>query len=167
MLILTLRFICAMEDKEFSRRLGEAIDLFDASDFERSLRLARSLKKELLAAKVDPDQMGWSLYYEFKSLYELGEYGEAYRLLKSADGHHCEIPVSIAGWMHSVAAELAYLLKLPEDMATLGKRCIELYTKADELENATLCAQNCCAFLDELGRPDLKPCFENFLKERG
>ncbi len=155
-----------MESPDFSRRMDEIAVSFSSEDFEKSLRLARSLKKELLATKGDSDQIGWSLYYEFKSLYELGEYGEACRLLR-CDGHHRAIPASSAGWMHSVAAELAYLLKLPDDIAALGRRCIELYTKADELENAALCAQNCCSFLGELNRPELKPYFEGFLNEKG
>ncbi len=157
-----------MENREFSRRLGEVIDVFDSSDFDCSLRLARSLKKELLAGKtIDPMQLGWARYYEFKNLYELGEYADAYKLLKSTENVPYIVTTVNAGWMNSIGTELAYRLGKADEIPELGKRCIEQYMIAKEEGGAVLCAKNCIMFFDKLKRPDLKLYFEGFLKERG
>ena len=92
-----------MEAKTFSERMGEVIDAFDAGDFERSLRLARSLKKELLAGDaIDPMQLGWARYYEFKNLYELAEYAEGFKLLKSTERVPYIVTTKNSAWMNSV-----------------------------------------------------------------
>lgn len=141
---------------------------FNEPDHERALELARELKRTLLATpRTDPMLLGWTRFYEFKSLYELARYQEAYELLTSNEPQSWAVSQTNAAYMFSVGSELAMHLDLPDEICRWGGRCLDLRVGASDRMSAAQCAQTVCTLLGRLEREDLNERFATHLIELG
>jgi hypothetical protein len=130
--------------------------------------LARSSKEEHLAGKEDdPRLLGWLRYYEFKCLYELRRFREAVDLFRRPEPSPFHLPLNIAAWMHSAAAECAAMMGRAEDVVRWAERAVEL-RRADGDGAGTATALNtACLLLERIGRADLNTPFADRMIELG
>lgn len=142
---------------------------FAAEQYEQSLSLSRSLKRELLDSEeaCDPLELGWARFYEFKSLYELGKYRQAYDLLERPEPRTYAVPQKNAAYMFSVGSELAMHLGLAQEVVCWGERCLEARLDAGDRIGAVQCANTVCVLLGRMERDDLNTRFAHYLIEIG
>jgi len=158
-----------MDADQIHQALSEINQLFDAGEHARSLDLAQTLKQSMLEGEepCDPMLLGWVRFYEYKSLYELGQHREAYDLLQRPEPQSYVVSSKNAAFMYSVGSELAMHLGLPDEVVRLGGLCLDLRIKADDLISAVQCASTVCELLRRLERDELNTRFARYLLEMG
>ena len=148
------------EDSAFGVAMDELSKAFRAKQFEDALGKARALRKALLAQKVtDPGELGWARFYEFKSLYELKRDREALALLDSKESRPFLLTTKNAAFTASVAAEVAYRLKLPDEVVRWSKQCMDHRREASDPQGVDQCAANACVMLGRLDQASLAARF--------
>jgi len=73
--------------------------------------------------------LGWVYYYEYKCLYELARYQEAFDLFKEVSGPKKSLLVFSLNngiWMHSVAMELAFRLNDRQAVIDIADKALEI-----------------------------------------
>jgi ankyrin repeat protein len=136
--------------------------------YKESFEQAHALKEEVLKeVNPDPSQIGWALFYEFKGLYKIKKYEEAYDLLNSTKPYIYMLTENNASWMQSVGAELAMHLGRPKDIIRHGQECIDLRLKANNLDSAFSCANNVCLFLKQIQEVSLNSEFAKLFIKLG
>jgi ankyrin repeat protein len=160
-----------MEIQQAHQTLCAINEAFNDGCYDRSLELARQLKRQMLQSRngkaVDPLSYGWARFYEFKSLYELKQYEAAYALLNANEPVHWAVPASNAGYMYSVGSELAMHLGRPDEVVSWGERCLEQRLRGDDPISACQSALTVCNLLAMLEREDLNARFATFLVQTG
>lgn len=157
-----------MEQARAEQALSRIDDEFNQGDHQRALRVAQELKAELLQDRpADPMLLGWARFYEYRSLYELGEHRRAYELLTSKEPRGWALSQKNAAYMFSVGAELAMHLGEPEAVVRWGGRCLNLRLVDGDPVSAAQCAQTVCVLLARLERDDLNAHFAQHLVELG
>lgn len=157
-----------MKPEAFDGRMQSLVESFESGEHRISLDEARRLKRDLLAAgAVDPLQLGWARFYEFKSLCELKEYRAAYDLLASTERAPFAVSSKNAAWMFSVGAELAMHLGMPEEVVRFAGLCLENREKREDLPGCLMAASAACILLGRLGREDLNAPFARRLVDHG
>ncbi len=157
-----------MASEEFHRRMGAVHDHFEGGRFDESLREARGLKALVLdAEKVDPSQLGWARYYEFRALHALERWEEAWRLIESPERVPWIVSSVNAAWMFSVAAEAAARVGEADGVVKWGRKCLDLRTQLGDSLAAAQCAGTACLLLGWVDRKDLDGPFAERLIEIG
>ena len=149
-----------MRSEAFDGRMQSLVEAFEGGEYRICLDEARRLKRDLLAADpVDPLQLGWARFYEFKSLYELKEHRAAYDLINSTERVPFALSSKNAAWMFSVGAELAMHLGKPEEIVRFLGLCLDNREKRDDLAGCFMAASTACTLLGMLHREDLNAPF--------
>jgi ankyrin repeat protein len=157
-----------MDATAFDVRMKEIAGRFEADDFPQSLQLARTLKRDLLdGSAVDPLQLGWARYYEFKSLFALKDYRGTYDLLNAPERVPFAVSSRNAAWMSSVGAECAMHLDIPDEVVRLAGRCLEGRELLKDLEGQLMAAATACRLLEMIHREDLNDRFARELVRLG
>ncbi len=130
--------------------------------------LAQAAKAELLeAAEVDPRQLGWLRFYEFKALVELQAWREAVELFRRPEPASFRLSPEQAAWMHAEAAACAARLGRAEDVVRWAARGGDLRRAAADPAGAAECLNRACLLLERMGRPDLNTPLADRLIELG
>jgi hypothetical protein len=158
-----------MEVEQVHERLTGICELFEQGEFRQCLDMSAELKRELLEDDdpADPLQLGWVRFYQFKSLYELGEHRRGYELLIDPEPEAFVVSAKNAAYMYSVGAEMAMHLGLADEVVRLGGMCLDLRVKGDDLISALQCASTVCELLRRLGEDRRNTRFARFLLELG
>jgi len=157
-----------MRAEAFDGRMKSLVEAFEKGELRISLDEARRLKRDLLASDpVDPLQLGWARFYEFKSLFGLKEHRAAYDLLNSAERVPFAVSSRNASWMFSVGAELAMHLKMPGEIVRLAGLCLDHRSRGEDLPGCLMAAATACHLLERVHREDLNDRFARELIRRG
>ncbi|MCI0343401.1 MAG: hypothetical protein L0216_20025 [Planctomycetales bacterium] len=149
-----------MASEEFHGRMGAVHDHFEGGRHDESLREARGLKALLLDAEaVDPIQLGWARFYEFKSLHALERWEEAWHLIESNERVPWIVSSVNAAWMFSVGSEVAARVGNAEGVVKWGGKCLDLRTQLGDVLAAGQCAGTVCTLLGWVDRQDLNGPF--------
>jgi hypothetical protein len=149
-----------MRSEAFDGRMQSLVEAFEGGEYRICLDEARRLKRDLLAADpVDPLQLGWARFYEFKSLCELKEHRAAYDLINSTERVPFALSSKNAAWMFSVGAELSMHLGKPEEIVRFLGLCLDNREKRDDLAGCFMAASTACTLLGMLHREDLNAPF--------
>lgn len=150
------------------QQLSRISERFDQGDRREALSLARRLRAEMIEdAPTDPVLLGWARFYEYRSLYELGEHRQAYELLTAEEPQRWALSTKNAAYMYSVGAELAMHLGDADEVVHWGGRCLDLRLADGDRVSAAQCAQTVCTLFGRLERDDLKVRFAEHLLELG
>lgn len=128
---------------------------------------ALALAREGKAEAVDPLRVGLYRFYEFKALYQLQAWQEAYDLFRRPEPRPYALSTKNEAWMHSVAAECAGRLGHAEDVVRWARRCYALRRSDGDPVGAAQCLNTACLLLAGLGRPDLNTEFADRMIELG
>ncbi len=157
-----------MDEEQFNINMTELSQNDENEHYNESFEQAHALKEEVLKeVNPDPFQIGWALFYEFKGLYKIKKYEEAYNLLNSTKPYVYMLTDKNASWMQSVGAELAMHLGRPEDIIRHGQNCIDLRLEAKNLDSAFSCANNVCLFLKQIQKISLNSEFAKLFIKLG
>jgi len=158
-----------MERDQVHTTLTRINQTFDDGEYESSLSMARELKRQLLRedGPIDPMDLGWVRFYEFKSLYELGDHGEAWDLLEQTEPRPYVLSVRNAAYMYSVGSELAMHLDRVDDVLRMGRKCLDLRLEDNDLVSAVQCAATVCELLRRMEQDGCNTEFARFLIEQG
>ena len=128
--------------------------------YPQCLELARQTKATMLEQPIaDPHMLGWVRYYEFKALYQLQRFQEAYDLFNTPEPQPYLLHTKNAAWMHSVAAELAARLNRPDEVVKWGGKCLDMRLSEPNEIDAMYCCLSVCTLLHSVGRDDLNERF--------
>ncbi|MCB9765980.1 MAG: ankyrin repeat domain-containing protein [Alphaproteobacteria bacterium] len=148
----------------FPERMAALTRAFESQSYAQALAMAWSLKAQLLEAPmVDPAQLGWVRYYEFRCYYRLGRDLDGLTLLDSPEPRPYHLSLKNAAWMHSVGAELAARLGLPERALDHGLRALELRLADGDRDGAQMAAETTAAVLRDTASPELLELFADQL----
>jgi hypothetical protein len=136
-----------VDTEEFSARMESIADLDSAGKSDACLQESRRLKWELVASNGSPEQQGWSIYYEFKSLFQLERFTEGLALMEG-EFHQTEIGLKNSGWMCSVAGEMAARLKRIDTVVEYGRLCLSYRRAINDPVSEIQCAQTFCRLLE-------------------
>ncbi|MBW2529302.1 MAG: ankyrin repeat domain-containing protein [Deltaproteobacteria bacterium] len=157
-----------MEQARAEQALTRICHEFNQGDHGTALSLAQDLKAKLLeSAPADPLLLGWARFYEYKSLYELGEHRRAYELLQSNEPQSWGLTQKNVAYMYSVGSELAMHLGEPAEVVHWGGLCLDLRLAEGDRVSAAQCAQTVCHLLEQLERDELNTRFAEYLLELG
>jgi hypothetical protein len=155
-----------MNQDVFEKQMDKLVSIFEKQNFKKSFKISLKLKNKVLKEeKADPLQLGWFRYYQFQSLYYLNDFQKALDLLNSQETKVFVISLNNTAWMHSVGTELAYKLKLPDQIVFHGQKCIEYRIKQKNIPDALLCAKNVCKMLKNLNQENLNNYFIDFINK--
>lgn len=106
------------EQKSFEDRIDKLNELIQSNNLVEALQVARSIKEEmLLNSPCDPAHLGWVLFFEFKCLYELGEYEQALEQAQATQPVIYTLTAGNAAFRASVCSELC--VRCAKPVATL------------------------------------------------
>lgn len=131
----------------------------------KAYELAVETKRD--AKDVDPRQLGWLRYFEFKCLYELRAFKEAVELFRRPEAAPYFIALKNAAWMHSVAAECAAMMGHAEDVVRWAERAYELRKADGDAAGMAMALNTACLLLERIGRSDLNTPFADRMIELG
>ncbi len=152
----------------YHQKLNEMSATFSKQDYHQTLQAARHLKEELLLQKwPDPSMLGWSRWYEFKSLYRLEKYQDAYRLLSQPEPKPYTMSAKNSGLMYSIGAELAMRLDHLDGVILWGQRCLTTQLSCGDLASSLQCAATICELLHSMKHDQRNLDFVNYLLALG
>ena len=148
--------------------LDDMRDYYTSYRYERCLTLARQTKAAMLEhPKADPHLLGWVRFYEYKALYRLERYQDAYDLINMPEPQPYMMDAKNSSWMFSVASELAAHLNRPHEIVEWGSKCLDTRLRVGNVVEALQCCQTVCVLLSMVGRNDLNRNFAEELIAQG
>ena len=123
----------------------------------RALELARALRAEILSASTtpDPEVLGWAVYFEVRSLYQLGRHADGLALVLSSPPATFTMPAKNGAWLYAAAAEMALYAGHAHQILAFTKQALDLRLADRDRDGAALVCESAFGLLTAARRPDL------------
>ena len=123
----------------------------------RALELARALRAQILSASTtpDPEVLGWAVYYEVRSLYQLGRHADGLSLVVSSPPATFTMPAKNGAWLYAAAAEMALYAGHADQILAFTIRALDLRLADRDRDGAAMVCESGFGLLAAARRADL------------